>query len=186
MPKIIAGLLCGFLISTLGGSSGAAPNEPAAVEESGYIKRFLNCSNDVMVASLGLEIRYKQIPANRLQIASIKTGAPSSEIRNYLTSFARLTITNPLKTNNTVLPPGNYNFGLQEDRTGSGNWFFYVIDPSTGRQFARLDPVFDTLNPAMCVRVMTMEIDRKPGTKSLKIKMKWGDLSVTTRDVLEL
>jgi hypothetical protein len=185
MPKICKGLLFALVLMALGGSSGAAPDS-AANEESESLKTFLKCSNNVMVASLGLEIHYKQIPATKIQISALRTGTPSTEIRNYLSSFARITLTNPLKTGSVTLQPGNYMFGLQEEKVGSGHWFFAVFEPASGRQLLRLDPVFDTLSPTMCARVMTMDIERRPGSNRFKIKMKWGDLSVTTRDTLEI
>ncbi|MEW6730383.1 MAG: hypothetical protein AB1489_03490 [Acidobacteriota bacterium] len=185
MLKIISGLLCAVLLMALGRSSGAAPIT-AADEEGDALQTFLRCSNDVMVASLGLEIHYKQIPASRIQVASLRNGTSSTEIRKFLARFARLNIANPIKTSNTTLPPGQYVLGLYEEKTGSGRWFFALQESSTGRQLTRLDPVMDTLTPALCARVMTMEIDRKPGSNRFKIKMKWGDLSLTTRETLEI
>jgi hypothetical protein len=185
MSKISCGLLFAVLLLAMGGSSGAAPDS-AANEESETLKTFLKCSNNVMVASLGLEIHYKQIPATKIQISSLRNGNPSTEIRNYLSSFARITITNPMKINQTVVQPGNYMFGLQEEKLGSGRWFFTIQEAVSNRPMLRLDPVFDTLTPTACARVMTMEIDRRPGSNRFKIKMKWGDLSITTRDLLEI
>jgi hypothetical protein len=185
MTKISSGLLFAILILAMGGSSGAAPDS-AANEESETLKTFLKCSNNVMVASLGLEIHYKQIPATKIQISSLLNGKPSKDIRNYLSSFARITITNPMKINQTVIQPGNYMFGLQEDKLGSGRWFFTIQEPVSSKPLLRLDPVFDKLNPTACARVMTMEIDRRPGSNRFKIKMKWGDLSITTKDLIEI
>jgi hypothetical protein len=185
MPKICWGLLLVLLLIAWGGSSGAAPDS-GANEESEALKTFLKCSNNVMVASLGLEIHYKQIPATKIQLASLRTGTTSTEIRNFLSSFARISLTNPLKTGSTTLQPGSYMLGLQEEKIGSGRWFFTIYEPGGGRQLLRLDPVFDTLSPTSCARVMTMDIDRRPGSNRFKIRMKWGDLSITTRDTLEI
>jgi hypothetical protein len=185
MPKIVSGLLCIILIVMLGGSSGAAPNS-ADNEESECLKTFLKCSNEVMISSRGLEIHYKQIPASKIQISALKAGTPSNEIRKFLSSFARITIKNPIKTSSTVLQPGNYLLGLQEEKMGSGHWFFAVVEPNSGKQLTKLDPIFESLTPTLCARVMTMELDRRPGSNLLKIKMKWGDFSVSTRDALEL
>jgi hypothetical protein len=185
MPKISSGLLCALILMALGGSSGAAPDS-AANEETKALKTFLKCSNNVMIASLGLEIHYKQIPATKIQITALRTGTPSTEIRNFLSSFARITLTNPLKTGSTTLQPGSYMFGLQEEKIGSGRWFFTVLEPASERLLLRLDPVINTLSPTMCAHVMTMEIDRKPGSNRFKIKMRWGDLSITTREALEI
>jgi hypothetical protein len=184
MPKIICGLLGVFVMLMLGGPTGANPDS-GANEEADCIKTFLKCSNEVMVSSLGLEIHYKPIPASKIHIAALKAGTPSQEIRKFLTNFARLTLKTPIKSNNTLLQPGEYLLGLQEDRKG-GRWFFTVIEPLTGKTLTRLDPVFESLTPALTARVMTMELDRRPGSKQLKIKMKWGDLLITTRESLEL
>jgi hypothetical protein len=185
MPKIFNGLLCVILILTLGRSSGAAPDS-AVNEETESLSTFLKCSNEVMVSSKGLEIYYKQIPAAKIQISALKVGAPSTEIRKFLSSFARLTIKNPIKTTNTTLQPGNYLLGLQEDKQGSGRWHFSVIEPNSGRSIMKMDPIFESLTPTLSARVMTMELDRRPGSNLLKIKMKWGDLSISTRDAIEL
>ena len=185
MTKISSVLLCAILLLALGRSSGAAPDS-AANEESEALKTFLKCSNNVMVASLGLEIHYKQIPATKIQIASLRTGTPSTEIRNFLSKFAQITLTNPLKTGTAVLQPGSYTLGLHEDKVGSGRWFFTVSELASGRQLLRFDPIFDTLRPTNCARVMTMEIDRRPGSNRFKIRMRWGDMSITTREALEI
>jgi hypothetical protein len=139
-----------------------------------------------MVASRGLELHYKQIPASKVHINALKAGIASNEIRKYLSSFARIIITSPIKTNNAVLAPGSYVLGLQEEKEGTGRWFFAVNDQASGKQLARLDPIFDTLAPAMCARVMTMELERRPGSNLLRITMKWGNLSISTKDALEL
>lgn len=185
MPKIFNGLLCMLLIIALGKPSGAAPDS-AVNEETECLNTFLKCSNEVMVSSKGLEIYYKQIPAAKIQISALKAGAPSIEIRKFLSNFARLTIKNPIKTTTTTLQPGNYLFGLQEDRQGSGRWFFSVIEPASGRAVIKMDPIFESLTPTLRARVMTMELDRRPGSNFLRIKMKWGDLSISTRDAIEL
>jgi hypothetical protein len=185
MIKISRAVLCAIVLAALSGSSGAVPDS-GGNEESQALKTFLKCSNNVMVASLGLEIHYKQIPATQIQISSLRTGTPSTNIRNYLSSFARITLSNKLKSGSTVLQPGNYMLGLQEEKPGNGRWFFAILEPGSGRQLVKLDPVFDTLAPNLCARVMTMEIDRRPGSNRFKIKMKWGDLSITTKEMLEI
>lgn len=185
MPKIIYGLLCAVLLLAPGNARGAVPDKTAN-EEAESLKTFLKCSNDVMVSSRGLEIHYKQIPASKIQIDSLRTGTASTAIRKYLASFARIVVANPIKTNSTTIQPGSYHLGLLEERPGSGRWFFAVIDITSGKSLLRLDPVFTTLSPEACARVMTLELDRRPGSNRLKFILKWGDLSVTTREMLEL
>lgn len=185
MLKISSGLLCALMIGAMSSSSGAVPDS-AANEDSETLQTFLKCSNNVMVTSLGLEIHYKQIPAAQIKTSSLREGTASKEIRKYLASFARINVANPLKIGNSTLHPGNYVLGLLEERIGSGRWHFNISEPQTGRAVMRLDPVFDKLGPASCARLMTMEIDRRPGSNKFKLKMRWGDLCVTTKETLEI
>ncbi|KAF0247191.1 MAG: hypothetical protein FD167_3409 [bacterium] len=183
MIRTISGLLCVLLLIAISKTNYAAPNLPS--QESALWNRFLSNSNDVMISSRGLEIHYKQIPTSKIDTSALKLGNPNSETRKYLANFAHIVVKNPIKTNTTTLLPGNYNLGLQEERLGSGKWFFAITEVN-GRSLSRIEPVFESLAPAMCAHVMTLELDRKPGSNLLKIKMKLSDLSITTKDALEL
>ena len=185
MLKTRTGLLCAVMIAVMGGSIEAVPDS-SGNGESEALQTFLRCSNNVMVTSLGLEIHYKQVPATNIQTSSLRSGTASKEIRKFLAGFARISFTNPLKVGNSILHPGDYTLGLLEEKTGSGKWFFNVLEPETGHTLLRLEPVFDTLGPTTCARVMTMEIDRRAGSNKFKIKMRWGDLCITTKETLEI
>lgn len=185
MPKLFGGLLCIMLFMMWGGASSAAPDSTNN-EEAECLSTFLKSSNEVMVSSLGLEVYYKPIPSSRIQVSTIRTGNSSKEIRKFLSGFARLSVKNPVKINTTTLSPGNYMLGLQEDKFGTGKWHCIIWEPKTSALVTKTEMLIESLTPTNCTRVMTMELDRKPGSNRLKIKMKWGDLSLTMRDVLEL
>lgn len=183
MLKTLSGLLCVLLLISLSKNNYAAFDSPN--QESALWNRFISNSNDVMISSRGLEIHYKQIPTSKIDTSALKQGNPNNELRKYLASFALISVKNPVKINTTNLLPGNYVLGLQEEKSGSGKWFF-SINEATGKSLSRIEPVFEALSPAMCTHVMTLELDRKAGSNLLKIKIKMSDLSITTKDAFEL
>jgi hypothetical protein len=183
MIRTLSSVLCVLLLITISKTNYAASDSPN--QESALWNRFLSNSNDVMISSRSLEIYYKQIPTSKIDTSSLKSGNPNNELRKYLANFARITVKSPIKTTSTTLSPGNYNLGFQEEKTGSGKWFFSISE-TNGKSVSRIEPVFEALSPAMCTHVMTLELDRKPGSNLLKIKMKLSDLSITTKDALEL
>lgn len=183
MIKILSGLLCILLILTLSKSNNAAPD--SSDQESKLWKHFLTYSNEVMVSSRGLEIYYKQIPTSKINTSELKSGKPSNEVRKYLANFARIVVKQPVKTNSVTLFPGNYSLGLEEEKLGTGRWLFFLTE-SNGKLVTRMEPVFEALPPAMSTHVITLELDRKAGSNLLKIRVKLSDLSISTKDALEL
>lgn len=183
MIKILSGLLCILLILTLSKPNNAAPDSND--QESKLWNRFLTCSNEVMISSRGLEIYYKQIPTSKINTSELKSGTPSNEVRKYLANFARIIVKNPVKTNSVTLLPGNYSLGLKEEKIGTGKWLFSLTEAS-GKVITHMEPVFEALSPAMSTHVVTLELDRKAGSNLLKIRVKLSDLSISTKDALEL
>ncbi|MBL8151271.1 MAG: hypothetical protein JNN15_15215 [Blastocatellia bacterium] len=185
MNKIIIGLLCTAFLLMLSGSSRALPIS-GTDEETENFKNFLKCSNNVMLASSGLEIHYKQLPASKIPAEALKSGTTKKDIRKYLSSFALISFRNPVKIANTTLQAGEYLFGLEESKEGTGKWFFSIYESSSRKYIMRLEPIFDTLTPANTAHVITMEINRRPGSNRFKIEVKLGSLSIATREAFEI
>ena len=183
MIRILSGTLCVLLILIISQTNIAALDLPD--QDTKLWNRFLNTSNDVMISSLSLEVHYKQIPTSKINTSNLKSGNTPREVRKYLESFARVIVKNPVKTTSLTLSPGTYNLGLQEEKSGTGKWLF-TISETNGKAITSMEPVFETLSPAMCTHVVTLELERKPGSNLLKIRVKLSDLSITTRDFIEL
>lgn len=182
MSKIIAVLLCMICLLTLSKTIVALPQAPNLDE---HVNELLKCSNEAMVVSRSVEIHYNQVPASKISTASLKNGTPSNEVRRFLSKVAKITIKTPVKAANLTIQPGNYLLGLQEEKHGTGKWFISLAD-NEGREITRFEPIMESLTPAICTRVMTIELERRPGSNLLKIKIKCGDLSISMKDTLEL